>query len=217
MEFFHPKLFFVQIVQALVQASRGNDVALLTMTGAIMVCGGMYAFFGYRLYRWVLVILGLGAGVALGATITDLLAVPQENRPYLMLALSGILGLVGAFVAPKLFNLFTFAFGGCAIALALAPLAKAIAPPYNWLVLVIAFAAGGGLAFLLMRPTLIIATSIAGSYILSVTLLLAATQLKILDKHFNFLLFYGVWFLLGVFACTSQFQQKTPSELDRLT
>jgi hypothetical protein len=136
------------------------------------------------------------------------------NMTYIRMSFAGILGLVGAVVAPKLFRLFTFVVGGSAIALALHPLVPVIPEPYSWLALVVGFAAGGFLAFVLMRPTLITATAVAGTYICSVALFTAAVHFSLLPKDFQFMLFEIVWGILAISGILVQFQQKTPQHLD---
>lgn len=208
------KDLFLRITQTLEQAATSNPEAFPILLGAVVLCGVVYGFFGYRIYRWVLACLGACAGAALALQVLSLFTFKDVNMTYIRMSFAGILGLVGAVVAPKLFRLFTFVVGGSAIALALHPLVPIIPEPYSWLALVVGFAAGGFLAFVLMRPTLITATAVAGTYICSVALFTAAVHFSLLPKDFQFMLFEIVWGILAIAGILVQFQQKTPQHLD---
>ena len=207
-QFFHPHPLFVLLSNTFKEAAQGQDAAYLSILGAVSVCGFIYAFFGYRVYKWVLVLSGVLLGLVLTSHIIDLVQIPPSNRTQVQVVLGVILSIVGGIAAPRLFHLFTFALGGGSLVLAIGPLVKVVPPTYSWLVLVVGFAAGGVFAFLLMRTTLIVATSIAGSYILCTALFALGVRFEIIMDNFNFLMFYAVWFLLGLFAISSQLQQK---------
>lgn len=214
MELINPQQLYQHISSTLEQASKGGPEAYPILLGAVFLCGAVYAFFGYRIYRWVLVCFGVCAGAFLAFQAVSQFQFEGVNMQYVRLSLAAIFALVGGILAPKLFHLLTFVLGGSAIALALHPLVPVIPEPYGWLILIIGFAAGGFLAFLLMRATLILATSVAGSYIAILTLFNAATHYGLLPASFNFLLFEITWGALTLFAVLSQTRQQTPSHID---
>ncbi|MCB9637737.1 MAG: DUF4203 domain-containing protein [Myxococcales bacterium] len=214
MDSLQPRVLFELLSSMIQSASQGNDAAFFPLMGAVLICGAVYAFFGYKVYRWVLALAGLAAGAALGYFLVDALPVKAAQPERLQLAVSAIFGFVGVLVAPKLLRFFSFLLGGFAIGLAIHPVVPLIPKPYGWLVLLLAFAAGGFMALLLIRPTMILATSIAGSYLLAFCLFRMAIHYHALPERFNFLLFHIFWGLLGIFALSSQLQQRTPTALE---
>lgn len=214
MELLYAQHIYQRIQTILQRASTTSPESFLILLGAILACGIVYGFFGYRIYRWVLACFGACAGGLIAIQLLGLLNVDTSELHYVRLSLAGIFALVGGIIAPKLFRLFTFIIGGSALALALHPMVPLIPKPYGWLALIIGFAAGGFLAFVLMRPTLIAATAIAGTYICAVVLFTVATHFKMLPLQFDFILFEIVWGILALSGTLVQFQQKTPAHFD---
>ncbi|MCK6510034.1 TMEM198/TM7SF3 family protein [Myxococcota bacterium] len=214
MESVHPRALFSVLTNLIQNASQGNEAAFFPLMGAVLICGVVYAFFGYKVYRWVLALAGLAAGGALGYFLVDAVPVQAAQPERLQLAVSAIFAFVGLLIAPKLLRFFSFLLGGFAIGLAVHPVIPLIPKPYGWLVLLLTFAAGGFMALLLIRPTMILATSIAGSYLLAFCLFRMAIHYHALPERFNFLLFHVFWAILGVFALSSQLQQRSPALLE---
>lgn len=208
MQLVQAQKLFIQLSGSFQQLQKTNLETFLVTMGAVAVCGAIYAFFGYRMYKWSLVCLGACVGGVGALYLLDLLPLPAHHQFYFQISMIAVLGLIGALLAPRLFHFSTFLLGGGALALALHPLVPVIPQPYGWLVLVAGFAAGGFLAFLLQRPTLIFATAIAGGYLCGVSLFTLALHFKILPRDFNFHLFIGFWGILVVSAIIAQFQQK---------
>lgn len=199
---------FVQLSGHFRRLLETNVETFVVTTAAIAMCGAIYAFYGYRMYKWSLACLGACLGGIGAIYLADVVPIPADNRQYFQISLVVVFGLIGGLIAPRLFNFFTFLLGGGALALALHPMVPLIPQPYGWLALVAGFAAGGFLAFLLQRPTLIVATSIAGTYLCGVALFTLGIHFQVIPKKFNFQLFLGFWIILVLTSVISQFQHK---------
>lgn len=208
MELLDPKTFLFEIFHVMKRASGDSEAIFLPMFLALLACGIMYAFFGIRMYRVTLSMLGFSAG-ALAVVILFRSLPPDLLRSEgLRLSLLVIGGGIAAFLAPKLLTLSSFLLGGSAIALTLHPMAKLIDPPsYGHLLLILAFAAGGFLALLLVRPLMIFATSVIGSYLLLVSVFSAALFFQWLSESFPFFVFQLLWLLTAFFCILHQFQR----------
>jgi hypothetical protein len=213
MESLQPPVIFDYLLNLFQKASQGNDTVFYTLLGAAFLCGAMYAFLGYRVYNYVFALGGMVVGAVAGYLFVEALPIDAGQPERLKLAVAVIFGFVGLIIAPKLLRLCSFLLGGFAISLMIHPLVPLIQKPYGWVVLVVAFAAGGGMALLLIRATMILATSIAGSYLLSFCAFALVLQAGFLSAPFNFLLFYVVWIVLAFLALTSQLKQKTPASM----
>lgn len=208
MELLDPKHFLFEIFAVMHRASQGNELAFLPMFLALLACGVVYAFFGVRMYRLTLSMLGFSAG-ALGVIILFRSLPPDLIQSEgLRLSLLVIGGGIVAFLAPKLLTLSSFLLGGSAIAMTLHPMAKLMNPPsYGYLLLLLGFAAGGFLALLLVRPLMIFATSVIGTYLLLVSAFSAALFLQWITKDFPFFVFQLLWLVIAFFCILHQFQR----------
>ncbi len=213
MQVMQAQKMFVKLSGSFERLTQTNAETFLITTAAIALCGAIYAFFGYRIYKWSLACLGACVGGALAFYLMDALPIQADNHVYFQISMVVVLGLVGGLTAPRLFHFFTFLLGGGALALALHPIVPVVPKPYGWLALVAGFAAGGFMAFLLQRPTLILATAIAGSYLLGVALFTLALHFKVLPRNFNFHIFEGFWGVVVLVAVIAQFQQKGPKQI----
>ncbi|MEM1008879.1 MAG: DUF4203 domain-containing protein [Myxococcota bacterium] len=215
MEWMYPQPFFHQLRSTIEQATQGHESLFLLMILVTTLCGIVYTFWGYKVYPWVLRIAGMLLGAALGTAFVQALSTrTQPADPVrFQLAVCIIFGMICAFFAPKLLRFFSFLIGGTALSLTIHPLSPLLPPHYLWLILIFVFAAGGTLALFLIRPAIIFATSIAGSYFLAFSCFSLAVHMSVLQRSFNFLLFLIFWATLAVFGLTSQLQQKTPKTL----
>lgn len=210
-----PKSLFFRMFDALQKAANGDLTLYLVLASVGAICGLAYVFFGYRVYPWVLRIGGLVMGALLGLILSDWLPLHlvKKIEPFtLQVTIVVIVALFWGGIAPRLFHLFTFLFGGTAVTMVLYPLSTMVQAPYEWLMWIICFVAGGLLAFLLMRPSLISATSILGGFVFTAMLFSTAVEFQVLQKHFHFLLFYASWFLVAIFGIAYQLQQGTPKK-----
>lgn len=212
MKLIQAQKMFVSLSQSFETLAKANSETFMVTTAAVALCAGIYAFFGYKMYRWSLACLGACVGGLLAFHMIEVLPIKADNYVYFQISVVVILGLIGGLIAPRLFHFFTFLLGGGALALALHPLVPIFPKPYGWLALVAGFASGGFMAFMLQRPTLIFATAIAGCYICGVALFTLAIYAEVLPRKFNFHLFEGFWAILAVAAIVAQFQQKTEKQ-----
>lgn len=176
---------------------------------AAVVIGLIECFFGYRILRFLLGVLGFIAG----AVVAGSLGYELSNGSELISIISGIAGgVIGAFIMYTLYVVGVFAIGA-ALGFMIASYVFGImnTGPVT-LVLVAAAAAGGILAAVFRKPMLILATAYGGSYA-------AVTGVSyLLVKNFNpldpeFLNSLGedqlyrmaiIWFGLGVFGFVVQ-------------
>lgn len=114
-------------------------------------------FFGYRLLRFTLVVLGFGLGAYLGWLLTTRLAAAN----WLVLTAALILGIGLALLLVWLFRLGVFLVGAVAGALLTLIIARG---GYVVLMAVIGGLAGGILALLLQRPVLSLLTAFVGAW-----------------------------------------------------
>lgn len=176
---------------------------------AAVVIGLIECFFGYRILRFLLGVLGFIAG----AVVAGSLGYELSNGSELISIISGIAGgVIGAFIMYTLYVVGVFAIGA-ALGFMIASYVFGImnTGPVT-LMLAAAAAAGGILAAVFRKPMLILATAYGGSYaaVTGVSYLLA--------KNFNpldpeFLNSLGedqlyrmaiIWFGLGVFGFVVQ-------------
>jgi|GEM_PF-1894408 len=210
MESMSPKMLFLLILQSVKNASGGDDTVFLTLAGMLVACGLIYGFFGYRGYRWLLMLFGACLGTFVGLLLSDWTLVFHSLDPfYVQVTFIVLMAVCGAVIAPKFFFLVTFIVGGIAFALALFPVMTALSAEFDWLLSIACFVGGGLLALLLIRPTLITATSILGSFLVTSVFFAAAVHFNWLNNKFHFFLFYGCWLLVSLFGISFQALQKT--------
>jgi Domain of unknown function (DUF4203) len=176
---------------------------------AAVVVGLIECFYGYRILRFLLGVLGFIAG----AVVAGSLGYELSNGSELISIIAGIAGgLIGAFIMYTLYVVGLFAIGA-ALGFMIASYVFGILnkDPVT-LIQVAAAALGGILAAVLRKPVLILATAYGGSYA-------AVTGVSyLIFKNFdpldpNFLNSLGedqlyrmaiIWFGLGVFGLVVQ-------------
>ncbi len=216
-EILNPKLFYVELVRLLESASKSNDSLFVPMTLALIACSVVYAFLGYRIYKWILRVVGFIAGVMLVTYFIEFFHLsPTQNRMYLQQALSIIFGLAGALLAPKVFHVITLILGGWGMVLVLNPLFPLIDESYRWIAMLLVFAAGGFVSIFVTRITLAISTAVMGSYLLTAFSIILAVHFKVLPAQFHFFIFYAAWILLSLFSTTVQLTQKDAGSVFKL-
>ncbi len=177
---------------------------------AAAVIGLIECFFGYRIFRFLLGVIGF----IIGAFIAGSLGYELSGGSELISIIAGIAGgFVGALVMYLLYVLGVFVVGA-ALGFMIASFVFGLMNenPVPW-IMVLSASAGGILAVLFRKPMIILATSFGGSYA-------AVTGVSyLLSKNFNpfepgFLNTLGedqlyrmaiIWFALGVFGFVVQY------------
>ena len=176
---------------------------------AAVVIGLIECFFGYRILRFLLGVLGFIAG----AVVAGGLGYELSNGSELISIISGIAGgVIGAFIMYTLYIVGVFAIGAALGFMIAAYVFGIMNTGPVTLILVAAAAAGGILAALFRKPVLILATAYGGSYaaVTGVAYLLARNFNPLDPEFLNSLgedQLYRmaiIWFGLGVFGFVIQ-------------
>ena len=176
---------------------------------AAVVIGLIECFFGYRILRFLLGVLGFIAG----AVVTGSLGYELSSGSELISILSGIAGgVIGAFIMYTLYIVGVFAIGAALGFMIAAYVFGIMNTGPVTLILVAAAAAGGILAAVFRKPMLILATAYGGSYaaVTGVSYLLARNFNPLDPEFLNSLgedQLYRmaiIWFGLGVFGFVVQ-------------
>ncbi|NPV14841.1 DUF4203 domain-containing protein [candidate division WOR-3 bacterium] len=136
------------------EPSRITLVAILATVLGLLVC-----FFGYRLLRFTLVVIGLALGAYLGSIISLTLSI---TGPVTIIVIV-VLAIVCALLMSLLFKLGIFLLGAAGTVL----LCRALLPAtggYHLLIIGLAGILGGILALFISRPVLCLLTAFIGSY-----------------------------------------------------
>lgn len=136
------------------EPSRTTLVALGATVLGLLIC-----FFGYRLLRFTLVVIGLALGAYLGSFISMTLSI---TGPVTLIVIV-VLAIVCALLMSLLFKLGIFLLGAASTVL----LCRALLPAtggYYLLIIGLAAILGGILALLIQRPVLSLLTAFIGSY-----------------------------------------------------
>jgi hypothetical protein len=138
-------------------------MVLTATAGAVLaiLLGGLICFFGYRLLRVTLGILGFGVGAALGAVIaTNIGGVTQV----FVLIIAAACGLLGAVLAAVLYKVGVFMLGAGAGALIASLFAGGLAGATHTLVIIASAVGGGVLVLILQRAMVSALTAFAGAW-----------------------------------------------------
>jgi hypothetical protein len=152
-------------------------VALLTIAFGLLNC-----FFGFRIFRFMLILWGLILGAYAGATVAGNLA----NGELLWIIIGGVLGaIIGAALMSLLYLVGVFVVGAAAGAVLANAIGVALGMDMPTLVVIIVAVAVGIIALILQRVVLILATAFSGSWavISGVLSLLAGTSLTLTELY----------------------------------
>ncbi len=136
------------------EPSRLTVVAISATLLGILIC-----FFGYRLLRFTLVVVGLALGAYLGSFIALTLNITVPVTAVIVIVLS----IVGALLMSLLLKLGIFLLGAAG-ALLLARTFIGTTAGYHLLIKLLAGVVGGVLALLISRPVLCLLTAFIGSW-----------------------------------------------------
>lgn len=187
---------------------------------AAAVVGLIECFFGYRILRFLLGVIGF----VIGAVIAGSLGFELSGGSELIAIIAGIAGgCVGAYIMYLLYIVGVFVIGAALGFMVVSFIFGLMNEnPVPWMVIT-SSAAGGILAVLFQRPMIVIATSFGGSYA-------AVTGISyLLMRNFNplepgFLNTLGedqlyrmaiIWFALGVFGFVVQYMMLSRSALEQ--
>lgn len=123
--------------------------------------GVLDLFFGYRIFKITLVVLGLVVGIGAGAVVGE--RVFGENTDNLLIA-AGIGGILGAFLSLAFFKVAVFLLGAALGFTGAAPFVADFAPLTAWLILGGAALLGGVLALWLIKIMIKAGTAFTGAY-----------------------------------------------------
>lgn len=136
------------------EPSRITLVAILATVLGLLVC-----FFGYRLLRFTLAVVGL----ALGAYLGSFIALTLHSTVPITAVIVIVLSIVGALLMSLLLKLGIFLLGAAGAVL-LARTLIGTATGYHLLIKLLAGVVGGVLALLISRPVLCLLTAFIGSW-----------------------------------------------------
>lgn len=142
----------------------------------LLLVGLVVTFFGYRLFKFTLVVAGFALGVYLGIFLSGKLNITGWIIPVLTI----LLGIIGAVLTVLLFKISVFLLGAITGGL----LSTIFAPPQGWnflLFLLIGGVLGGILALLIQRPFISLLTAFLGAWwvVVGVFSLFGITQLDV--------------------------------------
>lgn len=135
----------------------GNNLVI----GAIAVglLGILECFFGYRVFRIVLMILGFLIGAGLAVTFL------HSDQTIVMILIAVVGGLIGAFIFSFLYFVGTFVAGllfGAAVGIVLAQTVH-LSPTATTIAIVIGAVLGGLLGFILAKYVIMLSTAFTGA------------------------------------------------------
>jgi hypothetical protein len=169
-------------------------------------------FFGYRIFKFLLgvvgFILGAAAGAVLGASIGD--------GGQLAILLGGLIGgIVGAGLLVALYILGVFLFGASAGAMLLGVIGTALNLELPPVVIIVGAVIVGIIAVVLQKVVIILATAISGAWtaVVGGSALLAGRVLE-LDQFWSSLPWGEswvpliVWFILAIAGAIVQFRSR---------
>lgn len=136
---------------------------LAATAGAVLaiLLGGLICFFGYRLLRVTLAVLGFGVGAALGALVASSIAGVAQ---VFVLIIAVACGLLGAILAAVLYKFGVFLLGAGAGALIASLFTAGLAGTAGTLVIIAAAIVGGIIVLLLQRATVSLLTAFGGAW-----------------------------------------------------
>ncbi len=139
--------------------------------GAIIsiLIGIAFCFFGYRIFRILLAVLGFIAGALAGVAVAQLIMAAQETvaNPALYLILGGLIGgVIGAVLLIFLYVVGIFLLGAALGALLAYAITPALTSDQTALIVAVILLGliGGVLALVLQRALIIISTSFSGAW-----------------------------------------------------
>lgn len=135
--------------------------ATVVLAGVIAIAIGIvFCFFGYRVFRIVLAVLGF----AIGATVAWTAVAQYYSQEFWILVLSGLVGgLIGAVLLVLVYYLGLFLAGAWLGALLALVISTQLGYEPNWIILAIAAGVGGIVALLLQKVVIVISTALGGA------------------------------------------------------
>ncbi len=134
----------------------GGAAAVLSI-----LVGGIVCFFGYRVLRTALGVVGFAVGAVLAAS--GVAMIPSSTQVWVLIAaLAG--GIVGAVLASLLYQLGVFLLGAAAGALVASLVVTALGLAATWWMLGIGAVAGGILGLVLQKRIVSILTAFIGAW-----------------------------------------------------
>jgi hypothetical protein len=192
-------------------------MTIASSTAAVLAIalGGLICFFGYRLLRVTLGIVGFGVGFALGGMVASLIS---NITPVFLLIIAVASGVLGAILAAVLYKAGVFLLGAGAGAL-IASLALAGAGNTQSVLIAIAAAIVGGVLTLLLQRTLVsVLTAFGGAWggVAGVFHLVGwydlsadpATLATVRSDGSHFWIIVGCWLVLGTLGSAAQLSAK---------
>ncbi|MEA4890891.1 MAG: DUF4203 domain-containing protein [Clostridiaceae bacterium] len=137
-----------------------TDQALYLLT---LVLGLVVCFWGYRLFRFWLILAGLQTGFFFGFWLGD----RYLDNTVLVLVIAGLCAVLIAALAYTLLKLGAFICGAAVCALLAALVMQLFLPAPYWPVLAGAALIGGLLGLFSVKPFLILATAVNGAYLVA--------------------------------------------------
>lgn len=184
-----------------------------------IIVGIAECFFGYRIFRVLLVILGFFAGVILGMTLAGSIS---GVTPVLVFIIALVCGIIGGLLMIPLFYVGMFLVGGMLGYLAAAAIAGVAGWQVNpWFFLFPALVMGI-LAVVLQRLIIILATATSGAWTIIISvyalikgpaILAKSTDPWAISEAAGSGLFIG-WIVLAVIGFIVQYSQGEPEKIE---
>lgn len=180
-----------------------------------VIVGLAECFFGYRMFRVLLVILGFFAGVILGMTLAGNIS---GVTPVLGFIIALVCGIVGGLLMIPLFYVGMFLVGGMLGYLAAVAIAGAAGWQVKPLFFLFAVLVTGILAVILQRLIIILATATTGAWAIVLAVFALIQGPAILAKSTDPSSvgsgpFVG-WVILAVMGIIAQYSQGEPEKIE---
>jgi hypothetical protein len=197
------------------------DAAVLIVTAIFSVVFGIVAcFFGYRIFRVVLSILGFIVGASIGMALTG----DSTQATQLLVAVVG--GVIGAVLMNALYFLGIVIAGAFLGALLVNLLLAALGVEPNVVFLVIGAIVGGAVALVLNKLTIMLSTAFSGAAAVIYGLSLFIPDLGGFDplgvlsranqQSEPSLILLVAWIILGIAGVGAQYRASDDDEAEQL-
>ena len=196
-----------------------DPTALIATALFSIVFGIADCFFGYRVFRVVLSILGFIVGASIGLSLVG----PSTQTTQFVVALVG--GLIGAIVINALYFLGIIIAGALLGALLVNLLLAALGVEPNVILLVIGAIIGGAVALVLNKFTIILSTAFSGAAAIIYGLTLFIPDLGGFDplgalsraeRSEPSLILLIAWIILGIAGVGIQYRASEAEEAEEL-
>ncbi len=201
--------------------TRTMEPAIL-LAGVILISiGGLLAFFGYSLFRGLLLLSGLTGGGVTGYALGTALGLSK-----LVSVIIGLgLGAAGAWLAQTMFVIGVFLIGSVGFGAMGSAVQRVTGWEYYGLIILVLAIAGGVLAVLLRKFMIVLVTAVDGAYLLTAGIF-SYIDWKMISRILNYTheppdpevlrrpLFLPIWFLITLAGMGVQYglDEEEPPE-----